>query len=215
MTNRSIVFEGIDGSGKSTQANLLAQNLSKLGHNVIQTREPGSPLMSLQVRDLLLDKDNPICQRARELLFEADRAEHTTKIKELLEQGNWVISDRSFISGLTYSFCGDIPIEETWGLMQFAIQCWPSIVFYVDLDAKTAASRRNARNEKTTYEEAKGIEFMERVRQEMTKILNYLDGSIPCTLPNFPRIPVVYLDGHMPIEILETNVISELQLLNR
>ena len=195
--NKLIIFEGCDGCGKSTQAELLVKNLQLLGAKVVLTREPGSPLINLNIRDLLIDKNIKINQRTRELLFEADRAEHTAKIKELLDQGYWVVSDRSYISGLAYSMSSGVDLEEVWKLMKFAISAYPSLVFYVDLDPEISKQRRLGRGTLESYEEAKGTLFMKKVNENMKDIL-----KIKEYLPSF----VYKLDGMKPIKELEEEV---------
>ena len=194
--NKFIVLEGVDGSGKSTQAELLVKNLQALGVKAILTREPGSPLIGLKIRDLLIDKNIKINQRTRELLFEADRAEHTTKIKELLDQGYWVVSDRSFLSGLAYSVASGVDLKAIWKLMEFAICVYPSIIFYVNLDPDISKQRRDSRGTTETYEEAKGTAFMRKVNKNMKFILEKE------MIPSY----AVELDGKKSIKELEEEI---------
>ena len=197
--NKFIVLEGVDGSGKSTQAELLVKNLQALGVKAILTREPGSPLIGLKIRDLLIDKDIKINQRTRELLFEADRAEHTSKIKELLDQGYWVVSDRSFLSGLSYSVASGVDMESVWKLMEFAICVYPSIIFYVNLDPDISKQRRDHRGTAETYEEAKGTAFMKKVNETMKSMLK-------STIPQQHIMYSKELDGRKSIKELEEEI---------
>lgn len=160
ILNRYIVFEGTDGAGKTTHSKSLVERLIAKGYKAVWTREPGSPLIDLNVRDFVLS-DKKIDPRALELLLEADRAEHTAKILQLLNEGYWVISDRSFISGLVYGLANnpDLPPSVLEGVMDFAIQCLPTHVFFFDIPPEEAEKRRIARGEALTREEKRGDAF--------------------------------------------------------
>ncbi|MEE1324980.1 MAG: dTMP kinase, partial [Bifidobacteriaceae bacterium] len=98
-----LTFEGVDGIGKTTQAQRLRDYLSAQGLTVVMTREPGGTPLGEAVRRLLLEPSAPhIGKRAEALLYSADRAEHVTDvIRPALERGECVISDRytdSFVS---------------------------------------------------------------------------------------------------------------------
>lgn len=99
-----IVFEGNDGCGKTTNSTILSAILKQINplQNIIMTREPESHLIDLKIRDFVLS-DKKISKESLEFLFLADRMEHFSKIKEKLNNGDTVISDRSFISG--YAYC--------------------------------------------------------------------------------------------------------------
>ncbi len=99
-----ITFEGLDGSGKTTQINLLESYLKKKGFEVVTTFEPGGTAIGKKIRDILLDKNNlSISGKAETLLFQASRAELVSAvIAPALEQGKIVICDRFFDSTLVY-----------------------------------------------------------------------------------------------------------------
>ena len=99
MKGLFITFEGIDGSGKTTQIKLLADFLVKKGHNVVVTREPGGTPIGDKIRDILLGPSNRgMSVRAETLLFEASRAEIVDKvIRPALGEGKVVICDRFLI----------------------------------------------------------------------------------------------------------------------
>lgn len=96
-----IALEGIDGSGKSTQAGKLARKLAELGHAVHKTFEPTEGLIG-QVIHRILKEDLAISAEALSLLFVADRLEHAKEIKNALDAGKVVISDRYLLSTLAY-----------------------------------------------------------------------------------------------------------------
>src|SRR5262249_35543278 len=96
MRGLFITFEGIDGCGKSTQLDLLARELKRLGHDVLVTREPGGTALGEGVRDLLVsDASVHVAPAAELLLYVAARAQHVAElIRPALEAGHIVISDR-------------------------------------------------------------------------------------------------------------------------
>ncbi len=103
MAGKFITFEGVDGSGKTTQAKLLAKKLYDLGHDVLLTREPGGSKFAEDVRTLVLRKDINIDSITEAFLMSAARRDHwLTVIKPHLDAGGVVISDRFFDSMLVY-----------------------------------------------------------------------------------------------------------------
>ncbi|MEO0337089.1 MAG: dTMP kinase, partial [Pseudomonadota bacterium] len=102
-----LVFEGLDGSGKSTLIKKLHQKLQDLKVPTVLTREPGGTELAEQIRELILKKEGeaPVAM-AELLLYEASRAQHVEKlIRPSLQKDNWVICDRFFGSTLAFQ-CG-------------------------------------------------------------------------------------------------------------
>ncbi len=98
-----IVFEGVEGAGKSTQLELLRQALEKAGRKVVATREPGGTPVGERVRSILLDPAATVHPRAEALLFAAARAQHVEQvIRPALERGEVVLCDRYLDSSLVY-----------------------------------------------------------------------------------------------------------------
>ncbi len=114
---RYIAFEGWEGSGKSTQAQLLAERLE-----AVLTREPGVTPLGVHLRDLLLFSHLWPSSRAEALLFAADRAQHTAEVvAPALAAGRDVVTDRSYGSTLAYQGYGrDLPLDELRALTEFA-----------------------------------------------------------------------------------------------
>jgi dTMP kinase len=99
-----ITFEGIEGSGKTTQIKLLRKTLKDQGLSCLTTREPGATKIGLQIRKILLDQKNKkLAPQAELFLYLADRCQHLTeKIHPALSQGRWVISDRFWDATVVY-----------------------------------------------------------------------------------------------------------------
>ena len=102
-TGLFIVFEGVEGAGKSTQIKRLVATLTNEGHDVLVTREPGGPPVAERVRQMLLDPEATMDSRTEVLLYAAARAQHVAEvIRPALEEGRIVISDRFLDSSLAY-----------------------------------------------------------------------------------------------------------------
>ena len=108
MKGKFIVFEGIDGSGKTTQLNLLAENLRSRGFTVLDTREPGGTRVGESIREILLNPAySELAPRAEALLYAAARAQHVVQvILPALNKGEIVLCDRFIDSSLTYQGFG-------------------------------------------------------------------------------------------------------------
>lgn len=100
-----IVFEGIDGAGKSTQIELLKHHWEAPAP-VWYTRQPGGSLIGQRIRHLLLEDDEPVLPESELLLFAADRAQHVAQIRDRVEQGHIVICDRYTASTIAYQGAG-------------------------------------------------------------------------------------------------------------
>jgi dTMP kinase len=102
-----ITFEGIDGSGKSTQLRMLASHLRLQGHEVVATREPGGTPLGLRVRAVVLDADEQVDPLAELLLYAADRAQHVRAlVRPALDSGHIVLSDRYADATAAYQGAG-------------------------------------------------------------------------------------------------------------
>ena len=161
-----ITFEGIDGSGKSTQVKNLSNFLNSHSIEVIVTREPGGTVVAEKIREILLDRNNiELTGRAELLLYLASRAQHTDEIIiPALHRGYWVISDRFIDSSVAYQGAareiGQKTVREmnlfaTGGLV-------PDITFFLDISPQEA--ERRMQNRRLDRLETEAIEFVQRVR---------------------------------------------------
>lgn len=162
-----ITFEGIDGSGKSTQAARLCERLSSAGIDLIRTREPGGSAGAEEIRGLLLSGDPDRWSAETEiLLFTAARRDHLEKtIRPALAAGQCVVSDRFADSTRVYQGAtrGDLraTVDKLHSLM---IGQEPDLTFIIDMDPKIALERGLARNSGEDRFEDFGLGFQETLR---------------------------------------------------
>lgn len=133
-----ISFEGLDGAGKTTQMDLLANWLQARGINYIRTREPGGTPLGVEIRQLLFHHPElTITPLAEAFLFQADRAQHfATVVLPALEQGTLVLSDRCFDSSIAYQGAArGVGTELVERLSLLATQGRvPDLTIFLDLD---------------------------------------------------------------------------------
>jgi len=160
-----IAFEGGEGSGKTTQARLIAIWLRELGYDVVATHEPGATKIGMRLRALLLDTAHGgMSPRAEALMYAADRAEHTDSvIAPALERGAIVITDRYVDSSLAYQGAGrGLPVEEISRFNAWATGGrTPDLTILLDMDPVAGLSRRARSADRL---EAEPAEFHHRVR---------------------------------------------------
>ncbi len=161
-----ISFEGIDGVGKSTQADLLEAHLVGLSREVVRTLEPGGSELGRDIRKLLLHSGH-VDARAEALRYAADRAHHVaTVIRPALAEGKVVITDRYLDSSVAYQGAGRIlGATEVRDLSMWAIQgLLPALTVLLDLDAASAVARRAKTGDAPDRLEREKVEFFEAVR---------------------------------------------------
>jgi len=180
-----ITFEGIDGSGKSTQIQLLKEMLEKRNHVVTTLREPGGNILSEQIRQLLLDSKEQVDPRCELLLFTAARAQLVSSvIRPALEAGNIVICDRYIDSSVAYQGYGrGLSIKSIESINDFATAgLIPDITFVFDLSvddaAKRAGFRSNDNKTKPDRMERSGDAFFERTKEGYLEIAKKSDRNI-------------------------------------
>jgi len=178
MKGKFIVFEGIDGCGKTTQINeifnwLSCSSLISNNSSIIKTREPGGSLLGQKLRDLILsnNNDNSPTSLTELLLYAADRTEHVAKIiAPSLEKGDWILSDRFSGSTLAYQGYGrNIDAEIIKKLEIIACQGEkPDITFLLDISPEESIARR--KNQIPDRIESEGINFLRKVNNGFKEI---------------------------------------------
>lgn len=169
---RFIVFEGLDGSGKSSLINHLGHFLNSMSIPFIKTREPGGTLLGDEIRELIMrvTGESPT-PRTELLLYEASRAQHVDKvIKPHLEMGQWVLCDRFAASSIAFQ-AGGRQISEKWvhTLNEFATnRLEPDLTVLLDLSVHEAKRRRENRERNggpsADRIESEADQFHDRVR---------------------------------------------------
>ncbi|MGP3919956.1 dTMP kinase [Nonomuraea sp. 10N515B] len=190
-----VAFEGGEGSGKTTQARLIAIWLRDQGYDVVQTREPGSTKVGMRLRAILLDAaERGLSARSEALLYAADRAEHVEKvIRPALYRGSLVITDRYVDSSLAYQGAGraldpkDVSKINAWATGGLV----PHLTVLIDTPPKLGLTRLGGAVDRI---EAEPLEFHERVRKEFR--------ALAAAAPE--RYLVV--DGTQPLEMITRQI---------
>lgn len=190
-----ITFEGGEGTGKSTQARLLAERLENSGISAILTREPGGTALGEDIRALIL-KDRPQDPLTELLLFAAARAEHMTSvIRPALDDGTWVISDRFIDSTRVYQGkLYAIEPEFIATLEKYTVgHDLPDLTLILDLAPEAGLERAASRGTLSRYD-AERIETHETLRRGFLEIAE--SEADRCIL----------IDGNLPAESVATAV---------
>ncbi len=163
-----ILFEGIDTSGKSTQAKLLHDAIN----NSILTKEPGGTKIGSRIREMVLHETIQ-SHKAELFLFLADRAEH---YKEIIEpnKSRVIISDRGLISGIAYALTNEkYDLDFLIQLNLFALSnTLPDKVIFLEISKKTLLERMQIKEEDKI--EQRGLEYLLRVQENIKKVLDTL-----------------------------------------
>ena len=178
MRGKFITLEGIDGSGKSTQLRLLADDLRFRGFNVLTTQQPGGTPLGRRLREAFLETDENVAPMAELLLFAADRAQHVEfLIKPALQEGKIVLSDRYADATVAYQGAGrgfsPTTIKQVVKLATDGLK--PDLTLFFDLPVGLALQRTNKRDEMGELKnrlDKENSEFYERVRQAYLEIID-------------------------------------------
>lgn len=201
-----ITFEGIDLSGKSTQAKMLYNYLRKNGKKTILVREPGGTVISEKIRDILLDKSHSKMFSLTEfLLFSASRQQLTEEvIKPHLKKGYFVICDRYYDSSTAYQgYGGKVPMDTILRGNKIATNgLKPDLTFFIDIDMKESAARRKKAGKSKDRMEQKKIHYFNKV------IRGYRDLAVK-EKKRFRRI-----DGKKSIEEIQKEILNILRKRN-
>jgi dTMP kinase len=209
LRGKFITFEGIDGSGKSTQLRMLAGALRQRSIDVITTCEPGGTPLGRRLREAFLETEETVAPIAELLLFAADRAQHVELlIKPALQEGRTVISDRYADATFAYQGAGrgfpEGTVEQVIGLATGGLK--PDLTIFFDVSVEKALGRTASRKEtgeRVNRMDAETADFYSRVR----------DAYIGLAERDRERFRVVDADG--PVEEIQARVLElTLPLLN-
>ncbi len=202
MRGRFITFEGIDGSGKSTQLRMLASDLRVKGLNVLTTMEPGGTPLGRRLRESFLETEENVSPLAELLLFAADRAQHVDfLVKPAIEEGKIVISDRYADATFAYQGAGrgfpEQMVKQVIKLATGGLQ--PDLTLFFDVSIDKALMRTHSRNEsgeKKNRMDLETNEFYERVRASYLRIAE-----------NEPK-RFITIDGNDSVEEIHARVLK-------
>jgi dTMP kinase len=170
-----ITFEGPDGSGKTTQARLLAEWLRERGYEAVLTREPGGTDIGDQIRTVLHDPANGAMDARTEiLLYSASRAQHVAqRIRPALAAGQIVVSDRYADSTLAYQGHGrGLDLETLRQITDFATGgLTPDLTLYLDIPPEEGLERRQVGGDEWNRLDAEALDFHQRVRTGYLRLI--------------------------------------------
>jgi dTMP kinase len=180
-----ITFEGIDGSGKTTQLLMTEKYLRQRGLDVLVLREPGSTSLAEKIRKILLDKNNSIPPESELLLYLAARADLVQKvIAPALKNGKIVLCDRFYDSTTAYQGYGrklNIALIKKLNHLMVGATI-PDITFIIDVDFETSLQRRKKESDRLESESKKFFESVRRgflaIAREEKKRVCIIDGRI-------------------------------------
>ena len=176
MHGKFITFEGIDGSGKSTQLRMLANELRIRGFNVLPTMEPGGTPLGRRLREAFLETEETVAPLAELLLFAADRAQHVNfLVKPAVAEGKIVVSDRFADATFAYQGAGrgfpETIVNQVIELATGGLK--PDLTLFFDLPVQIALTRtalRNDAGEQKNRMDKENTAFYERVRESYLQI---------------------------------------------
>ena len=176
MQGKFITFEGIDGSGKSTQLRMLAGALRQRSIDVITTCEPGGTPLGRRLREAFLETEETVAPIAEFLLFAADRAQHVEfLIKPAIEEGRIVVSDRFADATFAYQGAGrgfpESTVNEIIKLATGGLK--PDLTLFFDITVENALNRMQKRTETGEYRnrmDVESAEFYSNVRAAYLRI---------------------------------------------
>ena len=199
-----ISFEGIEGCGKSTQIQFLADTLRAHGREVVMTREPGGTALGQILRKLLLEPITPLAPGAEVLMMLADRAQHIQEvIAPALNANQLVLCDRFLDSTIAYQGYGrKIDLSLLAQLNTFACDGYvPALTFLLDVPVAEGLRRAQKRrgNETADHFEVESVAFHERVR----------DGFLSVARAEPHRVRVLY--STRPLDVVRQEIVAIVQ----
>ncbi len=169
-----ICIEGLDGSGKTTQAKRLVKNLRRKGFDAVYTTEPSGGKVGELIRRFVLDRERRVSTALEALLFAADRVHHVeSEIKPLLKQGKIVVCDRYVYSTLAYQGAAGLDLGWIDAINQYALK--PDVAFFMDVPVNVVVKRfkmkKTVMENRTNMEKVREI-YLKLVRQQRLTLIN-------------------------------------------
>jgi dTMP kinase len=165
MVGRFISLDGVDGGGKSTQVQLLAEHLRRSGQTVSTFRDPGGTALGEALREILLHRSEiPLANTAEMLLYMASRAQLVSEfIQPTLALGHTVITDRFLLANVVYQGCaGGLSPEHIWSVGHIATAgILPDLTIILDIDIRAALMRIDRGLDRL---ESRGLDYLDQVR---------------------------------------------------
>jgi dTMP kinase len=182
MTKRGafICIEGIDASGKTTQAHRLVRNLRRRGLDAVYTTEPSTGEIGKLIRDHVLNRKKRVQVAVEALLFAADRVDHVDKeIKPALQKGKIVICDRYVYSTVAYQGAADLDLNWIEQINHFALV--PDLALFLDVSLEVVIERMQSKSKKSVMETLQNQRRVCEVYLKMVKEgrLMGIDGNKP------------------------------------
>lgn len=202
MKGKFITLEGIDGSGKSTQLRMLAENLRARDVDVLTTREPGGTPLGRALRAAFLETTETVAPMAELLSFAADRAQHVEHlIKPALAAGRTIISDRYADATFAYQGAGrGFDEAKVLAVIELATGgLKPDLTLFFDITAEEAIRRMSSRGEaeaKRNRMDEETAEFYDRVRTAYLGIAKREPGRF------------IVIDAMGPVDDIQSAVVS-------
>lgn len=202
MEGLFITMEGPDGSGKTTQIDLLKKYLKSKGYDIVITREPGGTVISEAIREIILNKEYTEMSHMTELLLYASaRAQLVSEvIKPALKQGKAVICDRFVESSAVYQGIGrGLGIETVYEVNNYALSgVKPQLTIFMDLDAEEGIKRKKNQAELDRME-MEDLSFHERVVEGYRELAQlYPERIVP-------------INATLPIEEIHSMIVEEVE----
>ena len=196
-----ISFEGPDGSGKSTQIQLLSDALTAAGYDVLTVREPGGTPISEQMRDVVHSlRNREMSDRAECLLYNAARAQLVDQlIVPHLQRGGIVLSDRYADSTLAYQGYGrGLELSAVRSVIAFATHnLKPDVTFYLDLEVEEGIARRKRGGGEWNRLDDQALEFHQRVRAGYLQMVSEEPERWVC------------LDAARSVEVIQAEIVAQ------
>lgn len=184
-----ILFEGIDGCGKTTQIELLKEQFK----DIVVTKEPGGTPFGVKARELLLHT-KIASSRAELLLFLADRAEHYSEVIAP-NRDKLIVSDRGFLSGVAYALEAGFDLDFLIELNRFALMdSLPQKIVLFTIDRETLIQRVGSREQDKI--EQRGFEYLLKIQESMQRTVEYMG------------LDYMLIDATEPIDVIHSKIIE-------